>query len=189
MKLIVGLGNPDKEYENTFHNLGFMCADKVAQSLNAEFKKEKCKAIIAECKTGKNKIIIAKPLTYMNNSGESIRELISFYKIELKDLIVMFDDFDLKKGSLRIRENGSAGTHNGMRSIIKELGSGDFYRLRVGFKPDNENKIPLIDLVLSKIKKEDKELFDNATSLASMAVMDFIDGKDISYLTQKYNGK
>ena len=95
MKLIVGLGNPDKEYLNTFHNLGFMSVDKTAEMLGVEFKKEKCKALIAETKIGNEKIIIAKPLTYMNLSGESVRELTAFYKIPLKDVLVIYDDFDL----------------------------------------------------------------------------------------------
>jgi PTH1 family peptidyl-tRNA hydrolase len=106
-----------------------MSVDKTAEMLGVEFKKEKCKALIAETKIGNEKIIIAKPLTYMNLSGESVRELVNFYKIDLKDLIVIYDDYDLKKGALRIREKGSSGTHNGMRNIVKELGKEDFNRL------------------------------------------------------------
>ncbi|MCQ2386985.1 MAG: aminoacyl-tRNA hydrolase [Clostridia bacterium] len=189
MKLIVGLGNPDKEYENTFHNLGFMCVEETARKLGVSFGKEKCKAILAEYGVGENKIILAKPLTYMNNSGLAVSELLSFYKIELKDLIVAYDDYDLNKGFLRIRENGSAGTHNGMRSIIKEIGSGEFTRIRVGFKPQDNSQIPLINLVLSKISKEDKPIFERAISFASDAMIDFANGKDIQYLMQKYNGK
>ena len=121
MKLIVGLGNPDRQYLNTFHNLGFMSADKTAALLGVEFKKEKFRALLAEKGSGENKIILAKPLTYMNLSGESIREIASFYKIDSKDILVIYDDYDLKKGFIRIRESGSAGTHNGMRNVIKEL--------------------------------------------------------------------
>lgn len=189
MKLIVGLGNPDRQYLNTFHNLGFMSADKVAAILNAEFNKEKFRAVLAETGSGDNKVIIAKPLTYMNLSGESIREIASFYKIDSKDILVIYDDFDLVKGFVRIRESGSAGTHNGMRNVIKELGTGEFPRIRIGFKPDTPMIIPLIDYVLSGIKEEDKPLFDEATSRAATAAAEFAKGAQISTLVQKYNGK
>ena len=189
MKLIVGLGNPDRQYLNTYHNLGFMCAEKTAALLGAQFNKEKFRALIAEVGSGDNKIIIAKPLTYMNLSGESVREIVAFYKIDLKDVLIMYDDFDLKKGFIRIRESGSAGTHNGMRNVIKELGSGDFPRIRIGFKPDGIMQIPLIDFVLSGIREEDKPLFDSATTQAAAAAAEFAKGADILSLVQKYNGK
>lgn len=189
MKLIVGLGNPDKEYLNTFHNLGFMSVDALAKKLNVEFTKKQCRADIATFGVGQNKVILAKPLTYMNLSGESVRELISFYKIDLNNLLVIYDDFDLVKGAIRYREKGSSGTHNGMRNIIKELGSGDFSRIRVGFKPLEENKIPLLNLVLSGIKQEDKEIFEKSVSLASDCALDYINGSTKDQLMQKYNGK
>ena len=189
MKLIVGLGNPDKEYLNTFHNLGFMSVDKLANALNIEFNKQKCKAMIAETKINGEKVILAKPLTYMNLSGESIRELLSFYKIELENLIVIYDDYDLEKGAIRIRKEGSAGTHNGMRNIVKELFSTNFKRVRIGFKQDGEVKIPLINYVLSGIKKEEKDLFEKATERASKVAHEFILGVDFDKIMQKYNGK
>ena len=189
MKLIVGLGNPDAQYLNTYHNLGFVCADKVAAILGAEFKKEKFRAKLAETGAGDNKVIIAKPLTYMNLSGESVKEIVAFYKIDFKNVLVIYDDFDLKKGFIRIRENGSAGTHNGMRNVIKELGSCEFPRIRIGFKPDEPSMIPLIDFVLSGIKEEDRPLFDEATTRAAKAAADFARGADILSLVQKYNGK
>ena len=125
----------------------------------------------------------------MNLSGESVREIVAFYKIDLKDVLIMYDDFDLKKGFIRIRENGSAGTHNGMRNVIKELGTGDFPRIRIGFKPDETMQIPLIDFVLSGIKEEDKPLFDAATTRAANAAAEFARGAEILSLVQKYNGK
>ena len=189
MKLIVGLGNPDRQYLNTYHNLGFMTADKVAEILGVEFTKEKFRALIAETGSGDNKTLIAKPLTYMNLSGESVREITAFYKIESKDVLIIYDDFDLQKGFIRIRESGSAGTHNGMRNIIKELGTENFPRVRIGFKPDEPNRIPLIDFVLSGIKEEDKPLFDDATTRAANAATDFARGEKVLSLIQKYNGK
>lgn len=189
MKLIVGLGNPDKEYLNTFHNLGFMSVDKAADKLNVEFSKQKCRALIAETKIGMEKVILAKPLTYMNLSGESVRELISFYKIDISDLLVIYDDYDLKKGVIRIRKEGSAGTHNGMRNIVKELSSEKFKRVRIGFMQDGEVKIPLINYVLSGIKKEEVELFERATDIAGDIAKSFAQGEDFDKIMQKYSGK
>ncbi len=188
MKLIVGLGNPDKQYENTFHNLGFMTADYVAKKLGFTFSKEKCRATLAEGKILGEKVIIAKPLTYMNLSGESVRELLSFYKIPLKDLLVIYDDYDIYKGVIRIRESGSSGTHNGMRNIIKEINSSNFARIRIGFKPLEQMQIPLINYVLSGIKAEDKALFDKAISVAGDAGAEFASGVEIQKIMQKFNG-
>ena len=188
MKLIVGLGNPDKQYEKTYHNLGFMCVESAAKVLNLSFSKQKCRALLAEGKIGKEKVILAKPLTYMNLSGESVRELLNFYKIDVKDLVVIYDDFDLDAGVLRIREGGSAGTHNGMRSIIKEIGTEKFARIRVGFKPTVKTQVPLIDLVLSAIKQEDKAIFDKAIERAGNAAADFANGVTLQNVMQKYNG-
>ena len=188
MKLIVGLGNPDKEYLNTFHNLGFMAVDCAAKELGVDWSKQKCRAMIAETKIGTEKIILAKPLTYMNLSGESVRELMNFYKISIADLVVVYDDFDLDKGVLRLRESGSAGTHNGMRNIIKEIGNTSFKRIRIGFKPQGECKIPLLNLVLSGISKEDKPIFEKATEQAGKALVDFAKGETFQNIMQKYNG-
>ena len=186
MKLIVGLGNPDEKYKNTYHNLGFMVVDKVAEKLGLEFNKNKCSALISESKIGREKIILAKPLTYMNLSGKSVNELISFYKIPLADVMVVYDDFDLPKGAIRIREKGSAGTHNGMRNIVELCGS-DFPRVRVGFAPTGDFKIPLINYVLSGITEEDKSLFEKAIEFASLAGVDFANGKPIQAIMQLYN--
>lgn len=188
MKLIVGLGNPDKEYFNTYHNLGFMAVENLAESLGVDFNKTKSRALIAEYGVGTKKIILAKPLTYMNLSGESVRELVAFYKIDLKDVVVIYDDYDLVKGAIRIREKGSAGTHNGMRNIVKELGSEDFNRIRIGFKPDTEFKIPLINYVLSGIPEVDKPIYHEAIKRVSLALKEFINGQDLIKVASKYNG-
>lgn len=188
MKLIVGLGNPDIEYQNTFHNLGFMSIDNTASLLGVEFNKEKFHSLIAESGVGKDKVILCKPLTYMNLSGTAVKEIVDFYKIPLNDLMVIYDDFDLNKGHIRIREFGSAGTHNGMRNIVKELNSENFPRVRVGFKPEGENNIPLLNLVLSGISKEDAPVFKKATLTAGKCALDFINGVKIQDIMQKYNG-
>ncbi len=189
MKLIVGLGNPDDKYKNTYHNLGFMAVDGVARALDVDFSKTKCKALVAEKKIGGEKVILAKPLTYMNLSGESVRELVSFYKIDLKDVLVIYDDYDLNKGSVRIRENGSAGTHNGMRSIVSLLNATNFPRVRIGFKPLEPSPIPLIDYVLSGIGEADKPIMTASIERASAAAVDFAKGEEVQKIMQKYNSK
>lgn len=126
MYLIVGLGNPEKQYEKTFHNMGFICAGDVAELLGAKFKKKECEASVAEAYVGGEKVIIARPLTYMNSSGRAVKQLIAKYKVPEEKLLVIYDDYDLPKGKIRIRAGGSAGTHNGMRSIIGETGTYEF---------------------------------------------------------------
>ncbi|MBO5927371.1 MAG: aminoacyl-tRNA hydrolase [Clostridia bacterium] len=189
MKLIVGLGNPGKEYENTFHNLGFMALDCVVDYFGVNFNKEKSKALIAEERINGEKVIFAKPQTYMNLSGESVRELLDFYKISPSDLVVIYDDFDLPIGAVRFREEGSAGTHNGMRNIIKEIKTEKFKRVRVGFHPKENSPIPLLDLVLSKIKGESEETLSLSLNVVKNALIDYLKGKEFNVVMQKYNKK
>ncbi len=186
MYLIVGLGNPEKKYEKTFHNMGFIAAGDVAETLNTKFKKKECEASVAEAFVGGEKVIIARPLTYMNNSGRAVKQLMSKYKIEPKNLLVIYDDYDLPKGKVRIRASGSAGTHNGMRSIIGETGITDFPRIRVGIR-DEEINIPIINYVLSEIKKDDYELFASACKKAGEAAAAFAHGEDIERVMCKFN--
>ena len=121
MYLIVGLGNPEKKYEKTFHNMGYIAVGDAAEALGAKFKKKECEASVAEAFVSGEKVILARPLTYMNNSGRAVKQLMSKYKISEENLIVIYDDYDLPKGKVRIRASGSAGTHNGMRSIIGDV--------------------------------------------------------------------
>lgn len=132
MKLIVGLGNPGQAYANSRHNLGFQCINLFARRQGIDFAKQQAKARIGIGEISGQKVILAKPRTFMNLSGESVAPLAHFYKIGLPDLLVIYDDVDLPLGKIRIRERGSAGGHNGMKSIIAHLGSQDFPRLRVG---------------------------------------------------------
>lgn len=163
MKLIVGLGNPEKKYEETYHNIGFKFIDKLSEKLEIKINKESCKSLIGEIKLetkdGLEKIILAKPLTYMNLSGEAIVSLKNKYKIENEDIYIVCDDIDLPVGTFRYREKGSAGTHNGLRNIIQLLGDENFKRIRIGIGRD-EN-MDLADYVLSKISKENKEKINN----------------------------
>lgn len=187
MKIIIGLGNPDEKYKRTYHNLGFIAAEDAAIEFGAPFSGKKCRAVVAETRAGGEKVLIAKPQTYMNLSGESVRALVDFYKVDPSDIIVIYDDYDLPKGSVRIRKSGSAGTHNGMRSIVERLGTENFPRIRIGFN-GGEN-IPLIDYVLSGIKKEDYPLFAEAVHSAALAAVEFARGETIDNIMQKYNTK
>ena len=173
MYLIVGLGNPEKKYEKTFHNMGFIAAGDAAEILDAKFRKKECEASVAEAYAGGEKIVIARPLTYMNNSGRAVRQLMAKYKVPEERLLVISDDYDLPKGKVRIRAEGGAGTHNGMRSVIGETGL----------------NIPIIDYVLSEVRKEDYELFASACRKAGEAAADFARGMPIDLVMNKYNQK
>lgn len=164
MKLICGLGNPGDEYKNTRHNAGFIFVDVFAKELNAsEFrKKNDFNALIAESGDGSEKIIFMKPLTFMNKSGEAVSKVANFYKIQASDIFIVYDDIDLPLGSLRFRKSGSAGTHNGMRSIISNLGSQDFPRLRLGIESRTNKNFPLDAFVLSRFTDEEMDIFQKS---------------------------
>ena len=186
MRLIVGLGNPEKKYETTFHNMGFLAVGEAAEKLGVKFKKKECEASVAEAFLGGDKVILARPVTYMNASGRAVKQLMSKYKVSPEDLLVIYDDFDLPKGKLRIRASGSAGTHNGMRSIIGEIGTSDFPRIRIGIRDEAVN-IPIVNYVLAQIKKEDYPLFADACSSAADAAIAFARGEEIERVMSAYN--
>lgn len=169
MIVVVGLGNIGRQYENTVHNMGFKVADKLAEKLGLVFKKEKNKAVIAEGKFGKESIIIAKPTTYMNNSGESV----VLFKKKFKDarIIVAVDDIDLERGVVRYRQHGSAGTHNGLRSIVEYIGQ-EFERIKVGVGRDKERDLK--DYVLAQLTKEELDVLDQAVENATNLLLEKI---------------
>lgn len=185
MYLIVGLGNPGDKYKKTFHNVGFLAVEDLAIMVKATFDKLKCKALIAETRIGTEKVIIAKPQTFMNLSGDSVREIIDFYKIPTENVLVIYDDVDIEKGSLRLREKGSAGTHNGMRDIVNKIGE-DFKRIRIGTH-DKESQMQLYDYVLSNIKKEDYPLFTEVIQNSAKASLDWVSGDSFEAVMRKYN--
>ena len=187
MYLIVGLGNPEEKYFKTFHNMGFLAAGDCAEALHTKFKKRECEASIAEGYLAGEKVIIARPLTYMNASGRSVKQLMAKYKISPSELIVIYDDYDLPKGHVRIRPSGRAGTHNGMRSVIAETGISEFARIRIGIR-DPELEIPLLSYVLSEVKKEDYDLFSEACKRAAQAALAIASGEKIDLVMTKYNG-
>lgn len=159
MKVIVGLGNPDKQYFNTYHNVGFLSIDKFAEKNNICFSKNKYNAMYAEGVVNNEKIILMKPTTYMNLSGVAVSEVCRKLKLNVADILVVYDDIDLPVGAIRTRNSGSAGTHNGMRNIVQLLGSSEFSRIRVGIgKPQFGD---LANYVLSKIKDEDFKILNN----------------------------
>jgi len=176
MKLIVGLGNPGKKYENTWHNVGFLAIDHIEAKEAGEFLKcknsKKHKAEVCENSRPEEKIILAKPQTFMNNSGQAVRSLVKFYKIEPQDLWVIHDDIDLPVGKIRISQNASAAGHKGIQSIINELGTQEFVRFRIGIQPITPMKVPAEKYVLQKIKKDDKVVIDEMikTVLAAIEV-------------------
>ena len=187
MYLIVGLGNPEEKYAKTFHNMGFLAVGDCAELLHAKFKKRECEASVAEAYLAGEKIILARPLTYMNNSGRCVKQLMRKYKIAPQELIVIYDDYDLPKGHVRVRPSGSAGTHNGMRSVIAETGICDFARIRIGIREEG-SEIPLINYVLSEVKKEDYELFTEACKRAAEAAISIAAGQKFDLVMTKYNG-
>lgn len=170
MYIIVGLGNPTKEYQNTRHNIGFDVIDKLADTYQISVLEKKHKALVGKGIINGQKVILAKPQTYMNLSGESVRELIDYYKVdEETQLIVIYDDISLDVGQLRIRKKGSAGGHNGIKSIIQHLGTDVFPRIKmgVGEKPKGYD---LADYVLGHFKKEERIIMDESAVLAVKAV-------------------
>ena len=178
MYFIVGLGNPGREYAETFHNTGFRVIDILAQKHAISVERNKCKALIGEGCIGSRKIILCKPQTYMNLSGESIVQLLNWYKCEAEQILIVYDDIDLPLGKLRFRTNGSAGTHNGMRNIVALSGRNDFPRIRVGIGRPPEY-MDLKDYVLSAGSNEDKPLIKEAIEKAAYTAEIFVtDGVD-----------
>ncbi len=184
MILIVGLGNPGKQYEQTRHNIGFDVIDYMANKYNIDVNREKFKGICGEGFIENKKVILLKPLTYMNLSGESIRELASFYKLEDDEIIVVYDDISLDIGRLRIREKGSAGGHNGIKSIIQNLGGDKFPRVKVGVGQPKDN---LVNHVLGKFSKEDREHIEKVIPVVSDAIVEIVKN-DAKESMNKFNG-
>ncbi len=185
MYLIVGLGNPGDKYRYTKHNAGFMVLDYFASEHNISISKLKHKAHIGEGQIGQEKIILAKPQTFMNLSGESVLELMNWYKEDISRLIVVYDDIDLEPGRIRIRPEGSSGTHNGMKSIIYLMNTDKFPRIRVGIgrQPDY---MDLADYVLSRFSDEEIPLMEEAVKKAALAIEEIVK-KDVASAMNKYN--
>lgn len=169
MYIIIGLGNPSREYEHTRHNIGFDVITRISNDYNIPMDFKKHKAICGKGMIEGEKVILAKPQTYMNLSGESVRELADFYKVPNENIIIIYDDISLDVGQLRIRQKGSAGGHNGIKSIIAHLGTQEFPRIKVGVG-DKPKGWDLADYVLSRFQGEDAVIIKDAVSKSSQAV-------------------
>ncbi|MBO6015523.1 MAG: aminoacyl-tRNA hydrolase [Lachnospiraceae bacterium] len=181
MILLVGLGNPKREYVGTRHNIGFMAIDAIAKKYQIDVTTSKHKALIGKGVIGGQKVILAKPVTFMNLSGESVRELVDYYKVdEESELIVLYDDVSLEPGKIRLRKKGSPGGHNGIKNIIAHLGHDVFWRVKIGVgeKPKGYD---LADYVLGHFSKEEIPVLEDALRRAADAVeMMITDGIDVA---------
>ncbi len=188
MKLIVGLGNPGKDYERTRHNIGFMALDHFAQKHQVSFAIEaKFKGMIASITLNGNKALLLKPLTYMNLSGESVKAVMSFYKINIDDLLVISDDIDSKIARVRLRANGSAGGHNGHKNIMMHLKTEEYKRLKIGI--DRNSAIPVVDWVLQKFTSEEWAAIQNSFEKSTAAIEDFIEEVPFNKIASLYSSK
>lgn len=187
MYLIAGLGNPGREYENTRHNAGFLAIDRLAEKLGADVSEKKHKGLCGKGVIDGEKVILLKPLTYMNSSGESLRAAADYYKIAPDHVIVIYDDINLAPGQLRIRAKGSAGGHNGIKSIIAHLGTQDFPRVRVGVG-EKPPRMDLADYVLGHFSKEETKIMDEAAGEAADAVCEIVI-KGIARAMNDHNAK
>ncbi len=183
---MAGLGNPGKKYERTRHNVGFMVIEMLSQKWNVPVDRLKFQALIGETKIGEEKVLLVKPQTFMNLSGNSIYEIVRFYKIEPDHVIVIYDDLDLPVGTVRIRKQGGTGGHNGMKSIIYQLQTEEFPRIRIGIdKPEGDE---VIDYVLHDFLKSEQEPIFEALQKAALAVECMI-RENVDMAMNKYNVK
>lgn len=189
MKLIAGLGNPGKEYENTRHNSGFMAVDLLAEKCGVFSWSEKWNALVANVRIGGQAVLLMKPLTYMNNSGSAVSQAVHFYQIEPEDILVLHDDMDLPAGSVRIRKKGSSGGQKGMKSILNALGTTDIARIRIGVGHSARGEhgdVP--DWVLSPVPKAEQEIYRTALQASADAAYAWV-SEPLDLVMSRYNIK
>ena len=187
MYLIVGLGNPENQYSKTRHNMGFDVINKLSTKYEIEVKKEKFNGLFGTGVIEGEKVMLLKPQTFMNLSGESIKQCMDFYKLKLEDLIVIYDDMDLDPGNIKVRIKGGPGSHNGMKSVVSNINSEDFVRVRVGIgKP--ENKSDMINYVIGHVSEDEYKILEEGTSLAKDATIEIIKN-DVNSSMNKFNAK
>lgn len=184
MKLIVGLGNPENQYDGTRHNIGFMCINEYGRGKNIVFKK-KFNGYSGEFSYKGEKIILLKPDTYMNNSGEAVRKYMDFYKVNLNDVIIIYDDLDMEFGKVRIKKKSSSGGHNGVKSIISHVNTDDFIKVKIGIK--NEFKKDVKNFVLSKFNKNESSELNQVYNVVDDIIDLFLENNDVVYLMNKFN--
>ncbi|HGA0145777.1 TPA: aminoacyl-tRNA hydrolase [Streptococcus agalactiae] len=188
VKMIVGLGNPGSKYNDTKHNIGFMAIDRIVKNLDVNFTEdENFKAEIGSDFINGEKIYFIKPTTFMNNSGIAVKALLTYYNISIKDMIIIYDDLDMEVGKIRFRQKGSAGGHNGIKSIIAHLGTQEFDRIKVGIGRPN-GRMTVINHVLGKFDKNDEIMISNTLDKVGNAVKYYLQTNDFQKTMQKYNG-
>ena len=185
--IIVGLGNPGVKYEKTHHNAGFIAVDYIADKMGVKFNKKGCQAEYGFTSVNGEQIVLAKPQTYMNLSGEAVKGLIKYFKEEPQNTTIIYDDIELPLGTIRVRKNGSGGTHNGMKNIIQEVATQDIPRIRIGLGVDKS--MDLADYVLSNISKADMEIVMKACDKINAGIANYIKNGDFEKLMQSCNGK
>jgi PTH1 family peptidyl-tRNA hydrolase len=187
MKLIVGLGNPGKEYTKTRHNIGFMVIDGLLNKMNIKLDQKKFNSLFVKTKIATTDVIIAKPLTFMNLSGEAVSQLANFFRIDPEDILIIHDDFDLPLGKLRLRNQGTGGSHNGMKNIILHLNTSKIPRIRVGI--DKDRYIEQKDYVLGKFKKDELDTLQKTVDTCIQALMDYPKMTFVDLMTKYNTGK
>ena len=186
MKLIVGLGNPGKEYENTRHNAGFRFIDEYARKKNIEINKEKFKGLYATFTKNNEKIVLLKPQKYMNLSGEVVKSFMDFYKIDKEDILIIVDDLDTELGHLKLKYKGSSGGHNGLKNIEENIKSREYKRVKIGIS-NNKNK-DKINYVIGKVSKEELNIMNKVNSYAEELIDDYLT-MNFDNVMNKYNSK
>lgn len=184
--LVVGLGNPGVQYENTRHNAGFMVADRLMEKCGGDFNKHKMESVYGECQIGKNRVLVMKPQTYMNNSGTAVSAVMNFYKIPDDKIIIVSDDISLPVGKIRIRRKGSHGGHNGLRDIFELLGTDDIMRVKIGVGEKPNPHYDLAAWVLGKFPKEDLDNLNTALENGTSAIEEIIK-RGIDFAMNKYS--
>ena len=186
MKLVVGLGNPGREYKNTRHNVGFIFLDSYISKKGLELAKKKFNGLYIDYVNEKgNKVIFLEPQTYMNLSGDCVIDFMRYFKIEKEDVLIIHDDLDLDVAKIKIRSKGSSAGHNGIKSIISRVGSEEFKRIRVGISKDKN--IPVVDYVLGKFSEEDSKLLNDKITVVTNVIDDFINNVDFHVIESRYN--
>lgn len=185
MYLIIGLGNPEEEYARTRHNMGFDTINKISEKYNIKVNKSKFNALYGTGDIEGKKVILLKPQTYMNLSGTAIRDFMNFYKLSPENIIVIFDDLDIEPGIIKIRKKGGPGTHNGMKSVVNEIKSEDFCRIRIGIG-NPEYKNDLLNYILTRIPDDEYKILEKATDNATSAIAEILKN-GIDSAMNKYN--
>lgn len=186
MYLIVGLGNPEKDYDKTRHNMGFNVVNKLGEKYNIEITKNKFKALYGQGMIEGEKVILVKPQTFMNLSGEAVVEFVNFFKIPEENILVIYDDFDTEPGKIRIRKFGTAGSHNGMISVIEMLNTQNFPRIRIGIGKPKDEHIDMIHHVIGYVPEEERKVLEEGVKIGADAVSEMMKN-GIDSAMNKYN--